>query len=112
MRREVWHDRRRHRHARRHSGARHARRSPRRAQEARGALMCIVSMVMDHYKDVIGQIIAACQVGAAAFLWSRWGDVRILSSACWALPLADLRAMLLEHEAAAHRLPDGPARDR
>lgn len=33
---------------------------------------------------LIGQIIAACQVGAAAFLWSRWGDVRILSSACWA----------------------------
>jgi len=33
---------------------------------------------------LIGQIIAACQVGAAAFLWSRWGDVRILSSTCWA----------------------------
>ena len=32
---------------------------------------------------LIGQIIAACQVGAAAFLWSRWDDVRILSSACW-----------------------------
>lgn len=32
---------------------------------------------------LIGQIIAACQVGAASFLWSRWGDVRILSSVCW-----------------------------
>jgi len=29
-----------------------------------------------------------------------------------ALPLADLRAMILEQEAVMHGLPDGPARDQ